>query len=79
MEIIPFPSIRRVGIRRRAATLLSYSERGAERTLAAQLKAQRMAMLRKGIAPDAVEKDLRALEMAIRAEMWRMERSGDAA
>jgi hypothetical protein len=69
-EVIPFPSGRRVGtIRRQARTMAGYSPDAAERTLAAQLNAQRAAMLRRGIAPAVVERELRSLELAIRCEL----------
>jgi hypothetical protein len=79
--IIPFPSIRRGSLRARAETLLSYSQKGAERALAAQLKASRAAMERRGIDPELIDRDLRALELAIRSEMWRivMQSGGGAA
>lgn len=73
MCMIPFPSIRRVGaIRRRAATFLTYSEEGFERTLRAQLRQQRRSMLDRGIDPDAVDQDLAEFERAIRSMMTRI-------
>ncbi len=80
-EIIPFPAARRVGVIRRTARLMaSYRPDAAERTLRAQLDAIRAAMLRKGIASDKATRETRALELAIRAELWAVVmRGGDAA
>ncbi len=70
-EIIPFPAFRRVGVIRRMARLMaSYRPGAAERTLQAQLDAIRAAMVRKGIAADKATRETRALELAIRAELW---------
>jgi hypothetical protein len=44
----------------------------AEKHLAAQLDVQRATMVRRGIVPDLIEKQLRALECAIRTELWRV-------
>jgi Family of unknown function (DUF6074) len=69
-EVLPFPATRRVGfIRKMAAVLATYSREGAEKTLAVRLDTARSVMLRKGIAPDVVEREVRALELAIRARL----------
>jgi Family of unknown function (DUF6074) len=80
-QIIPFPSTHRVGhIRKMARLLASYRPDAAERTLAARLNAQYGAMLRRGIAPEIIERELRSLELAIRAQLWAIVmRGGDAA
>lgn len=80
-QIIPFPSTHRIGvIRNLARAMASYSETGAERTLAMQLERQHEAMLRKGIAPEIVQRELRAFELAIRAQLWAIVmQGGDAA
>jgi Family of unknown function (DUF6074) len=70
-EVIPFPAVRRIGfIRRQARLLAHYNPDAAERTLAAQLNAQRAAMLRRSIPPEVVERELRSLELAVRTELW---------
>jgi hypothetical protein len=78
-QVLPFPSVRRGSPRARAQTLIGYSDRGAERALAAQLRASREAMKRRGIDPDLIEKDLSSLECAIRTEMWRLTIQSDGA
>ena len=75
-QVLPFPSVRRGSPRARAQTLIGYS---AERALAAQLRASREAMKRRGIDPDLIEKDLSSLECAIRTEMWRLTIQSDGA
>jgi hypothetical protein len=80
-EIIPFPTARRIGfVRNMARVLATYSAQGAERTLRAQLNATRNAMLRKGIRPDVAGREVRSLELAIRAKLWAIVmQGGDAA
>jgi hypothetical protein len=69
-EIVPFPAVRRVGfIRNMARVMATYRADAAERTLQARLDATRTAMLRKGIRPDVVGREVRSLEMAIRAKL----------
>jgi|HubBroStandDraft_4_1064222.scaffolds.fasta_scaffold256822_2 hypothetical protein len=70
-EIIPFPAVRRVGLIRNMARLLAtYSADAAERTLHARLNATRDAMLRRGLAPEVVAREVRSLELAIRTKVW---------
>ena len=70
-EIVPFPAVRRVGLIRNMARLLAtYSADAAERTLHARLDATRDAMLRRGLAPEVVAREARALELAIRTRLW---------
>jgi hypothetical protein len=67
-KVIPFPARHRVAyIRNVAHMLASYRPAAAERTFAAQMEVQRNAMLRRGIAPEAVEREVRMLEQAVRA------------
>jgi len=41
---------------------------------------QRTALLRRGLPPNVVEREMRALELAVRAELWAVVmRGGDAA
>jgi hypothetical protein len=77
-EIVPFPAVRRLGyVRNMARCLASYSIKGAERTLAAQLNAQRTAMLRKGVQREVVAREIRSLELAIRTALWTVVMRGD--
>jgi hypothetical protein len=80
-EIVPFPAVRRIGfIRNIAQMLATYSADGAERTLQARLDVTREAMLRKGIRPDVAGREIRSLELAIRAKLWAIVmQGGDAA
>jgi hypothetical protein len=81
VEIVPFPAVRRVGLIRNMARLLAtYSVDAAERTLHARLDATRDAMLRRGLEPESVAREVRSLELAIRAELWTIVmRGGDVA
>jgi hypothetical protein len=79
-EILPFPARHRIGYIRNMAWLLAgYRPAAAERTLAAQLKARRQAMLRRGIRPDVVEREAYMLEYALRAALSDVMCGGDAA
>ena len=82
VKIVPFPAARRVGyVQKLARLLVTYSDRGAEQALGARLQTQRTVMLRRGISPDIVEREVRAFELAVRAELWRVLlcNGGDAA
>jgi hypothetical protein len=71
VEIVPFPAVRRVGLIRNMARLLAtYNADAAERTLRTRLDATRDAMLRRGLAPTVVAREVRSLEVAIRARLW---------
>jgi hypothetical protein len=81
-QLIPFPAVRRVGLIRKLAKLMaSYSPDGGERALYARLNIQHTAMVRRGMPPDVVERELRVLECAVRTELWGivMRGGGDAA
>jgi hypothetical protein len=80
-KIVAFPSVRRIGyIRKLARMLASCSVKGGERSLAVQLRAQQQAMLRRGLAPEVVDRELRSLELAVRARLWSIVmQGGDAA
>jgi hypothetical protein len=70
-KIVPFPAARRVGfIRNMAALMASYRPDAAERTLDVRLDQTRSAMLRRGLGADVVEREVRSLELAIRARLW---------
>lgn len=69
-EIVPFPARHRIGYIRNMAWLLAgYQPAAAERTLVAQLNAQRQAMLRRGIRPDVVGREVYLLEHALRVAL----------
>jgi len=66
-EIVPFPATRRTSfITKMARLLANYSAAGADRALDAQLAQTRIAMERKGIAPELAEREVGSLELAIR-------------
>jgi hypothetical protein len=70
-KIVPFPAARRIGfIRNMADLMLSYRPEAAERSLAGRLDQTRSAMLRRGLSSDVVEREMRSLELAIRARLW---------
>lgn len=72
-RVIPFPlARRRVFIQRQAAAMARFSHRGAEKHLAEQLRVQRNTLTRRGVSPERIEAELRAMELAIRAELWRV-------
>ena len=67
-------------IRKLARLMARYRPEAAERTLNAHLNAQYAAMLRRGLSPEVVERELRALELAVRAKLWVIVmQGGDAA
>lgn len=70
--ILPFPRVRdRAFVRRHAAVMASYSSDAGEKYLRIQLDVQRRTMVKRGIAAPIIDEHLRALERAIRAELWR--------
>jgi hypothetical protein len=70
-EIVPFPAVRRVGfIRNMVRVMATYRADAAKRILQARLDATRAAMLRRGIRPDVVGREVRLLEMAIHTQLW---------
>ena len=72
MPIVPFPQIhRRRFIAKTASRLATSAPRTAERLLEARLQRQTTTMARKGIPVEVVERERRALEAAISAELWR--------
>lgn len=71
--VVPFPVVRRRAfIGKTAARIAGASPRAAEKLMVAALKRQRDVLARKGVAPELVEAEVRALEVAIRAAMWRV-------
>jgi hypothetical protein len=72
-EIVPFPAARRVAfIRKHAARMAALAPVPAEKHLMQQLTVQRDTMLRRGIAPEVVEREITTLASAIRAALWRV-------
>lgn len=79
-RVVPFPMTRRVIVKNLARQLFCYRPETVERTLGSQLEFQRQSLLRKGVTPDAVKREIAALEHAVRAALWNMTMfGGDAA
>ncbi|GGC70776.1 DUF6074 family protein [Chelatococcus reniformis] len=80
-EIIPFPRTRnRRFILKHAGNIAGMSAAQGEKYLAnTVLKVQRETMLRRGVGSPVVEQEMRALELAIRAALWRVVMEGGAA
>ena len=79
-QIVPFPSVRRIGsIRKLARLMASYSVDGAEHMLTTKLNAQSKAMVRRQIPPDVIARELRSFELAVRAELWTIVMRGGGA
>ena len=71
--VVPFPIVRRRSfVRKHAARMASLPETTGEKHLAYQLRLQTETMLKRGIAPDIVEQEVRSLETAIRCELGRL-------
>ena len=72
-RVVPFPQRSRHGyIARHAALMLQLSPRSAEGHLGAQLRIQANTMRRRGIAEHIINREINALEQAIRTAMWRL-------
>jgi hypothetical protein len=72
-RVIPFPAFRRRGfIQRHAARMATLPPATAEKHLAQQLRVQVETMQRRGITSDLITTQVRALETAVRCELWRM-------
>lgn len=70
--VIPFPLARRVAyVRRQVHRVVELSGDAGERYIAQQVQLQRDAMVRKGVAFELIEVEMRCLESAIRSELWR--------
>lgn len=79
-EMIMFPSSARVGlIRKTAKDALGVDHGAGDNIIRAKLDQQRAAFLRRGFAAEVVEREMRVLESAIRARMWRAVMSGGGA
>jgi hypothetical protein len=70
--IIPFPQARRVHAVGRIAERMARakSREKGEDVLVAAIRKQRVAMTRKGIAPEIVDRECARLESAVRARLW---------
>ena len=80
LEIIMFPSIRRVGlIRKTAKDALGLSHEAGDNIIKARVDQQRAAFLRRGFPDAVVQREMRALESAIRARMQRPVMTGEGA
>jgi hypothetical protein len=79
-EMIMFPSSARIGlIRKTAKDALGVEHQAGDNIIRARIDQQRSAFLRRGFAADVVEREMRALESAIRARMWHSVMSGGGA
>lgn len=71
-EVLPFPLAARVDfVERHARLIAGMSAEVGEAHLQRQLKVQADTLARKGVAPELIESELKALESAIRAALWR--------
>ena len=72
-SLIPFPAARRHAfVHKLAAQMLAREPHVAEAHLRQQLEYQCRVLRRKGIAEDVARRELRALDSAVRAELWRL-------
>jgi hypothetical protein len=70
-QVVPFPRARnRPHVMRHAHYVALVSEHAGERYLLQQINVQRQTMLRRGVAPQMVERECRAIEAAIRTALW---------
>ena len=71
-EMLPFPlARRRAFVCRHADIAWSYDAEAGERHIQRQVKEQTATLTRKGVSDERVEAEGKALEAALRAEMWR--------
>ncbi len=69
--IVPFPPCRRSNfVTKQANRAAELHPDAGERHIQQQLKIQADAMRRKGVDEDLIAKELRCLEVAIRAALW---------
>lgn len=69
--VVPFPLTRRPHfIRKQARRVAELSPAAGERHIAAQIKVQRDALMRKGVNAELVKRETVQLESAIRAAIW---------
>jgi hypothetical protein len=68
--VLPFPATRRIAfIERQAEILASYRPEAAERVLEQRLVAALQAMLKRGVRPTDAEREICALERALRTQI----------
>ncbi|MFK4538008.1 hypothetical protein ABIA00_006191 [Bradyrhizobium ottawaense] len=71
-QLIPFPYIhRRAFIERQASRAAELNPDAGERHVRTQIQIQVDAMRRKGISEDLILREVRCMETAIRAALWR--------
>lgn len=71
--IYPFRQCRRVGlVWSTARRMTDLRPAKAEAHLQRQIDIQRQTLLRKGVAPALIEPEMRALEAAVRTELWHL-------
>jgi hypothetical protein len=69
--VVPFPLARRIDlIHRQAEYALCLKPEKAEQHIERQLQCQADALRRRGVAEDAITRELKGMEAAIRAAMW---------
>jgi uncharacterized protein DUF6074 len=69
-NVVPFPVVRRRAfIERQAHSVAGLSDQAGERYIVHQIKIQRDAMRRKGIANDLIEREMKCLETSIRTAL----------
>jgi hypothetical protein len=70
--VIPFPARARPHfVNRHASRMAALSASASENHLAHQVEIQRAALTRKGADPLLIEREMKMLEGAIRAALWR--------
>ncbi|MFN9438451.1 MAG: DUF6074 family protein [Brevundimonas sp.] len=79
-QVLPFPlTARRRFIERQASVSLGMKAESGERHIVRTVEQQRDILLRKGVAPELVERECAELESAIRAALWKVVMTGGAA
>jgi hypothetical protein len=72
-SVVPFPLIKRVHfVRRTAARVAEASPKTAEKLLAVAIQQQADTLTRKGVAPNLIAREVKALESALRAQLWHL-------
>ncbi len=71
-RVMPFPAIRRTRlIRDHALMMLKSPPSAAEKYLRQRIDAHTLALARKGVDRALIQSDVKAMESAIRVEIWR--------
>lgn len=72
MKVIPFPLARRDAVvTQLAAQVMKHEAADAERHLGQQLRRQAQMLRGKGVPAAVIECELKSLEAAVRAKLWR--------